>query len=45
MAKFNIEDLKKEYSAEGWVLLADKYENLSPTRWYSFLSNRDCLGN
>jgi hypothetical protein len=29
MAKFNIEDLKKEYSAEGWVLLADKYENLS----------------
>ncbi|MBQ7835688.1 MAG: hypothetical protein IJ389_00350 [Clostridia bacterium] len=23
----------------------DKYENLSPTRWYSFLSNRDCLGN
>jgi hypothetical protein len=29
MAKFNIEDLKKEYSAEGWVLLADTYENLS----------------
>ena len=29
MAKFNIEDLKKEYSDEGWVLLADKYENLS----------------
>ena len=23
----------------------EKYENLSPTWWHSFLSHRDCLGN
>lgn len=29
MAKFNIEQLKKDYAAEGWTLNAEKYENLS----------------